>query len=97
MSGIGTSLGVVALVFVVSLPLSIMLGAAILGLRDVQDKRPNVVRLLICAAAALALLFVFGEQVWPVMASAAAAVVVLHLIAYWGLRWWVKRIRTSPP
>ncbi len=87
-------LGVALVVYTVSLPLCVMLGAAILGVRDVQDWRPNSVRLLICATAFMSLLLIFGLHYWLVMATAAATVVGLHLLTYWGLRWWVRR---DPP
>ena len=91
MSSATLQVGTLVLVFVASLPLSVMVGAALLGLRDVQDWRPNLVRLLACTTAFMILLLIFGEHYWPAMAAAAATVSCLHWITYWGLRWWVKR------
>lgn len=78
------------LVFTISLPLAVMSGAALLGLRDTQSKVPSLLRLLTCAATLLALMLAFGTQYHVAMIAAFASVITLHLVAYWGLRRWVN-------
>lgn len=78
------------LVFVVSLPLAIMSGAAVLGFRDSPARTPGLLRLLICVALLLALLLFFGAAYYLPILAAFALVTVAHLATYWGLRRWVN-------
>lgn len=89
------NLWIVLLVFVVSLPLAVMSGAALLGLRDTESKAPSLLRLLVCAAILLALMIVFGTHYHVAMLAAFACVTTLHLLAYWGLRRWVNTKRKA--
>lgn len=78
------------LVFTLSLPLAVMSGAALLGLRDTESKAPSLLRLLTCAAILLALMIIFGTRYHIALLAAFACVITLHLLAYWGLRRWVN-------
>lgn len=78
------------LVFVVSLPLAIMSGAAILGFRDSSAITPGLLRLLICIAVLLLLLLFFGAAYQIPILAAFIVAITAHLAAYWGLRRWVN-------
>ncbi len=78
------------LVFTISLPVAVMSGAALLGLRDTQSKAPSLLRLLVCAAILLTLMILFGMRYQVAVLAAFASVTTLHLMAYWGLRRWVN-------
>lgn len=84
------NLWIALLVFTISLPIAVMSGAALLGLRDTQSPVPSLLRLLICATVLLALLLVFGNAYHTPILMAFACVITLHLLAYWGLRRWVN-------
>lgn len=84
------NLWVALLAFGLSLPLAVISGAALLGLRDTDAKAPNLLRLLICAAIVLALLILMGSDYYIAILAAFACVISLHLLVYWGLRRWVS-------
>ena len=84
------NLWITLLVFVISLPVTVISGAAMLGFRDTQTKASGLLRLLVCAAILLLLLLLFGAVYYRVMLAAFALVIVAHLASYWGLRRWVR-------
>jgi len=79
------------LVFLVSLPLTVIASAAVLGLRDSDKHGRALVRITTCLVGFMIILLVSGQHYLPAMLAAVGAVWTLHLLCYWGLRLWLYR------